>query len=286
MSAQLDFLAITTPLPATSFGIEAVSGSETISRPFHYTARLHSGQALLDANALLDQSVTITVGGTTDGRYINGIVSAVRQLPSQSTLLWAYEITVVPKLWFLEQTSDCRFFQKTSVPDIVTGILGSFNVTCSNKLTATYQPLDYVVQFNESYLHFIQRILADAGIFYFFTHDNASHTMVLADANSAFPQIGQIYLDETSAGFGVLNDWHRIDRTALGSIRRDDYNPETDTLAPGSITGTETTVLTASAASQRTHYAWPAVRGTTSDAKTLATNQMLGAEVQAQLYMF
>ncbi len=284
MSAQLDFLAITTPLPAASFGIEAVSGTETISRPYRYTARLHSGQALLDADALLDQSVTISVGSSVDGRTINGIVSMVRQLPSQSTNLWAYEITVVPRLGFLEQTSDCRFFQKTSIPDIVTGILGTFNVTYSNKLSGSYQPLDYVVQFNESYLHFIQRILADAGIFYFFTHDDGSHTMVLADANSAFPQIGPIYLDETNAGFGVLNDWHRIDRTSIGSVRRDDYNPATDTLAPGAITGTETTVLKASAASQRKHYAWPAVRGTTSDAKTLATNQMLGAEAEAQLY--
>ncbi len=289
MSGDLDLLTITTPLPDTSFGIAAINGSERLSRPFQYNVQLHSGSALLDPNSLLDNAVTVEVAAPDGGdgmRYISGIVCAVRQLPSQSTDLWAYEISVVPKLWFLGQTKDCRFYQQQSVMDIVKYVLGQFSVTFSDKTTGTYTARDYVVQFNESYLHFIQRLMEDAGIFYFFTHTDSAHTMVLADANTAFVDIGQpqIYLDETNAGFGVLNSWHRTDRTAIGDVRIDDYNPVTDQLQPGSVSGTEATVLQASAASQRTSYAWPAVRGVTSDANTLAKTHMLAAEAAAQLY--
>lgn len=289
MSGVLDVLTITTPLPETSFGIAALNGTERLSRPFQYHVQLHSGSALLDPNSLLDKSITVQVAAPSGGsgkRYVSGIVNAVRQLPSQSTALWQYEISVVPKLWFLGQTKDCRFYQKQSVLDIVKYVLGKFNVTLSDKTTGSFPTRDYVVQFNESYLHFIQRLMEDVGIFYFFTHSNGAHTMVLANANTAFAALDnpQIYLDETNAGFGVLNSWHRTDRTALGSVRTDDYNPETDQLQPGAITGTETTVLQASAASQRTHYAWPAVRDATGNAKTLATTHMLAAEAAAELY--
>ncbi|MDE1882357.1 MAG: type VI secretion system tip protein VgrG [Rhodospirillales bacterium] len=290
MSGEHDLLTITTPLPETSFGIASINGSERLSRPFQYNIQLHSGSVLLDPNTLLDKPVTVAiatpVSGGAPARYINGIVCAVRQLPSQSTALWQYEITVVPKLWFLEQTKDCRFYQKQSVLDIIKYVLGKFGVTISDKTTGSFPVRDYVVQFNESYLHFIQRLMEDAGIFYFFTHSDGAHTMVLANANTAFVDIDepQLSLDETNAGFGVLNSWHRVDRTALGSVRTDDYNPETDQLQPGVISGTEPTVLQASAAAQRTHYAWPARRGAAADASTLAKSQMLAAEAGAQLY--
>ena len=181
MSSTIDFLSISTPLPDTSFGVSSVSGEEGLNRPFVYTVDLHSGKALLDPNSLLDKPVTITLGDPTGhGRYISGIVSSVRQMPDTSKSLWRYQLTVVPKLWFLGQTQDCRFYQKMSVPDILEAILGKFGVTYSSKLQNTYTARDYTVQFNESYLNFFQRMLEDEGIFYFFTHDSSSHTLILA----------------------------------------------------------------------------------------------------------
>jgi type VI secretion system secreted protein VgrG len=285
MSSTIDFLSISTPLPDTSFGVSSVSGEEGLNRPFVYTVDLHSGKALLDPNSLLDKPVTITLGDPTGhGRYISGIVSSVRQMPDTSKSLWRYQLTVVPKLWFLGQTQDCRFYQKMSVPDILEAILGKFGVTYSSKLQNTYTARDYTVQFNESYLNFFQRMLEDEGIFYFFTHDSSSHTLILADSNTAFQALSQpsVILDQTGQGLGTMNAWDKTDSTAVGSFRVDDYHMETDDLAPGAITGTETTVLAASAASQRTHYTWPAIRGTTQDAKTRAKWRMLAAEAAAQ----
>ena len=288
MSAAIDFLSITTPLPETSFVVSGVSGEERLSQPYSYTVALGSGTALLDPDSLLDQAVTLTLGDPSGtGRYISGIVRAVRQMPHSSAVLWRYELTIVPKLWFLGQTQDCRFFQQMTVPDIVEAILGKFGVTYSSKLQGSYTARDYTVQFNESYLHFVQRILEDEGIFYFFTHENGSHTMVLADQNTAFQAVSTtaVNLDESAGGFGVLYSWHQENSTALGVVRVDDYNPATGEPVPSGVTDSETTVLKASAASQRTHFTWPAVRGTTADAKTRAKWRMLAAEAAAQTFV-
>ena len=288
MSGAIDFLSITTPLPDTSFAISSVSGEERLSRPYSYTVALHSGTALLDPNSLLDQAVTVTLGDPSgNGRYISGIVRAVKQLPHSSAALWRYQLTIVPKLWFLGQTQDCRFFQQMTVPDIVEAIFRKFSVTYSSKLQGSYTARDYTVQFNESYLHFVQRILEDEGIFYFFTHDNSGHTMVLADQNTAFQAIStsSVNLDESAGGFGVLYSWHQEDSTALGVVRVDDYNPATGVPVPSGVTGSEPTVLQASAASQRTHFTWPAVRGTTTDTKTRATWRMQAAEAAAHTFI-
>lgn len=287
MSGSIDMLSITTPLPQTSFGVSGVNGSERLSRPYSYSVALHSGTELLDPNSLLDQPVTITVGdATAQGRYISGIVRSVKQLPDSSGALWRYELSVVPKLWFLNQTQDCRFYQQMTIPDIAQAIFSKFGVTCSTKLQNSYTARDYCVMFNESYLHFVQRILEDAGIFYFFTHTSDSHTLVLADSNTAFQAVNvpDIYVDERATDLSALSFWHQEDHTTIGSVRKDDYNPETGVPTPGVVTGTETTVLKASAASSRTHYAWPAIRGNTSDTNTRVKSQMQAHEAAATVF--
>ena len=289
MSGELDFLTITTPLPDSSFTIAAIAGSERLSRPFRYEVQLHAGSALIDPDSLLDQSVTVAIAKAEGGeakRYVNGIVSSIRQFPSASAELWRYEISVVPKLWLLGQTKDCRFYEKQSALDIVIYVLSKFNVLFSDKTSSTFPVRDYLVQFNESYLDFIQRLMEDSGIFYFFTHRDGMHMMVLADANTAFVTVSEpeIHLDETHGGFGALNSWNRTDRTVMGSVRIDDYDPLKDQLQPGAVSGTESTILKASAAPERSYYVWPAKRGTTSEARQLAKTRMLAAEAGAQLY--
>jgi len=52
-------------------------------------------------------------------------------------------------------------------------------------LSASYPPLEYVVQYRESDLAFISRLLEQAGIYYFFKHQADKHTLVLADGLDA-----------------------------------------------------------------------------------------------------
>jgi type VI secretion system secreted protein VgrG len=283
-----DLLTISTPFSAGSFDITSVSGTERLSRPYEYYATLSSARTKIDPNKFIDQSVTISLGNPTGkGRYITGIVSSVRQVPTSGTL-WSYVIKIVPKFALLGQTHFSRFYYNKSVPQIVELILGEFEITYSDKLINSYPALDYTVQHNESYLDFIQRLLEDVGIYYFFIHANGNHTMALADSGTVFANINNpdLELADSAQQWAGVSTFHRQDSTALGTITYDDYNPASTTLAPGTaaLSGSETTTSQASNAADRYARPWPAVRGAAADATTKATWRMQAAESNSQLF--
>jgi type VI secretion system secreted protein VgrG len=286
MSGVLDILTITTPLPDTSFVVTGLEGREQISRPFSYSVELGAGSAKLDAADLIDQQVVVTLGDpAVDGRHFNGIVQAVAQLPETDGKLWRYRLTVVPRLWFLGQTKCCRFFQNLSVPDIAQKILNDFGVTFTNALQASYATRDYTVMFNESYLHFLQRIFEDEGIFYFFTHTADEHTMVLGDYKTAFGEITSYSVTLRHAqGDEDLSSWEQEDEAALGQVIVDDYDPAVNSLAPAALRGQVASTSKDTGAGTRVHYHWPAVRTTADDAKTRATWRIEAAEAAAQSF--
>jgi type VI secretion system secreted protein VgrG len=295
MSENIDLLSITTPLPATSFVVTGLMTHEVLSDVFHYHIELSTGSQLLDPNSLLDQPVTVTLGdpagargGAPIGRYFNGVVATVTQLPQASTKLWYYRLDVVPKLYVLKQTQDCRFYHNMAAPALIATILGEFDIVSSNKLQGTYTTRDYSVQFNESYFDFLQRVMANEGIFYFFTHTASAHTLVLADSPTVFANVlnPNVMLQDSTARWTGLSSIRRIDSTAIGKYTFDDYDPSVNTLTQSgsAIRGQEPTILGAGGASSRTFYHWPAVRGTTTDAGAKASTHMLAAEAMAQLY--
>ena len=89
-------------------------------------------------------------------------------------------------MWFLSLATDCRIFQAKTVPEIVKAVLSESGVTdVRDALTGTYAAREYCVQYRESHLDFISRLMEEEGIFYFFEHTKDKHTLVLADASSA-----------------------------------------------------------------------------------------------------
>jgi type VI secretion system secreted protein VgrG len=288
MTGDTDILRISTPhLPDDTFVITGLSGHEQISRTYEYTAQLSTGSVQIDQNKLLDQPVTVQLGDPCGlGRYISGIVSHVSQVPYASGSLWRYRLTIVPKLFFLKQTKDCRFFHAQSAPDIIAAIFSDFGIDFENRLQDSYGPHDYTVQFNESYFDFTQRILEDAGIFYFFKHSETGHTLVLADDKTAFTAINNpdIMLQDTGARWLGLSDIHRVDKTGIGQYTVDDYNPAQDPLTSAAVRGQQPVGGGSSGAFQRTHYTWPAVRGTSEHATKKANNRAAASEANAQLY--
>jgi type VI secretion system secreted protein VgrG len=279
---NIDTITISTALADTAFDIDSFTGNERLSRPFEYHAQLHSGTQMLDPNKLLDNPATITLGEPgAAGRYISGIVAAVSQMPSESEELWRYSLKIVPKLYFLAQTSDCRFYHNMTVPAIVQAVLGQFGVTFDAQLQGSYEPCEYIVMYNESYYNFIQRLMEEEGMFYFFTHADGAHTMVLADANGAFKPIpnNEIKLQEHGAHLTGLSSFQRVDATAIGKVTLDDYNPIKFPVSPGALRGESPTTLQATGAPQRTHYSWPAARGTTESLQSATSSRGLVSDV-------
>jgi type VI secretion system secreted protein VgrG len=179
-------LTVTTPFGTDDLLLDAMEGSEGISELFKFNLHMRSEKTSLSAASIVGKPVTVKMaitGGTE--RYINGIVSRFVQSGFNRDFA-SYEAEIVPKLWLLTLSRDRKIYQAKSVADIVKAVLTEYGVTFDDKLTQTYDPLDYCVQYDETVFDFICRLMEHAGIFYFFTCTSSGHTMVLGDASSNF----------------------------------------------------------------------------------------------------
>src|SRR5262249_10271529 len=111
-------MRLTTPLGGDVLVIEGLSGSEFVSRPFEFTLDLLSDDAAVDPSKLLRKAMTVAVdleGGKP--RFFSGWVRRFVQLGRSADQLTLYRAEIVPAFWFLSQSTNCRIFQKMTVPD-------------------------------------------------------------------------------------------------------------------------------------------------------------------------
>ena len=104
-----------------------------------------------------------------------------------SAFFTRYQAEIVPQLWLLTRKAQSRIFQQVAVPDILKQVLTGLSV--DYQLQGTYKPRDYCVQYRETDFDFASRIMEEEGIYYFFTHADGSHKMVVADATVSHPDV-------------------------------------------------------------------------------------------------
>jgi type VI secretion system secreted protein VgrG len=227
-------IGISTPLGKDVLLLHSFTGSDSMSRPFRFDLDLLSENDSIGFADIVGQRVTTRVI-LADGseRHWNGFVSRFSQGRRDANLT-SYHAEMVPWLWFLTRTADCRIFQNQSVPDIVQKILGDLGFQDFElRLYGSYQPRTYCVQYRETDFNFISRLLEEEGIFYFFEHEKSLHKLVLADDPAAHkPCPGQPKTRyELSAGGwqedDVVTEWRLEQRFQPGSWAHTDYNFET-----------------------------------------------------------
>ena len=188
---------------------------------------------------LLGKALTIAVDFD-DGlkRQYNGYVSRL-SLGGSEGRYFVYHLTLHPWLWFLGRTSDCRIFQAKNVPEIVDLVLGDEpSKAVDDRLAdkSKYLPWEYCVQYRETDLNFVSRLLEQEGIGYFFEHSEGSHRMVLVDSKEGHTAIAgdsSIPFVPDSAEQVQLTDhvayWSAVQEIQPGQYVLDDY----DFKAPG-----------------------------------------------------
>jgi len=227
-------LRLKTPLGDDVLLLESFQGYERLSTPFRFVLRALSDQPNIALQDMLSKPAVTTIRLPDESeRHVHGHVSRIAQLEIGEDGLIAYEIEVVPWLWFLSLFADCRIFQNKSVPEIVEQIFRNRGFSDYKlQLQGSYAKRDYCVQYRETDLNFISRLLEDEGIFYFFEQSEQKHTLVLADSPSAFApcptQASARYL--SSAGAVLEDDTvHHLrlqQRIHTGSVALNDYDFE------------------------------------------------------------
>jgi type VI secretion system secreted protein VgrG len=174
------YIVTRTPLEGLTFA--GLEGFDAISRCFEFTARFVSEDFDLDPLKILGEELSIEAEAGDPPRWFSGMVSAFR-LAHVERRIAHYEVEIRPWLWFLGLASDNRVFQKLSTIEIVEKVFEAYpEARFEKRLRGSYPPREYCVQYGESDLAFVQRLLEDEGIWWFFEYDDSGHTLVLADA--------------------------------------------------------------------------------------------------------
>lgn len=166
-------------------------GQETISTPFAIQVELVSERPDLDLESLLHQQAFLAFNNLGNG--IHGQIYRIAQGDSGNRLT-RYSLTLVPQLAYLGHRTNQRIFQQRTVAQIIAKILEEHGIQGDAyrfQLNSIYPPREYCVQYNESDLHFIQRLSREEGIHYHFQHCEDAHLLVFGDDQTVFPQLGK-----------------------------------------------------------------------------------------------
>ncbi len=240
------WLAINTPLGADVLAVRSIALQEQMSRLFQIEAELRSEDGKVDFDKVIGHNVTIRLHLAQKAtRYFNGYVSRFVQVANEGDFA-SYRATIVPWLWFLTRTSDCRIFQQKSIPDIIEDVFKGHGFNDYKlKLSGTYGKREYCVQYRETDFNFVSRLMEQEGIYYYFAHENGKHTLVLADstsAHSAFPDYGEITFNPIQKGVDgreVVLDWtmeKEVQPVATALQDFDFKKPKTSLMASTNVT--------------------------------------------------
>jgi len=227
-------IAIDTPLGEDILLLRSFSGHEEISRLFEFDLDLLSEDYEINFDNIIGQNVTIRMdlpeGGT---RYWNGYINSFVQGGSTSVQFAQYQATMVPWLWFLTQTSDCRIFQGKTVPDIIKQVFNDLGFSdIEDRLSGGYRTWTYCVQYRETDFNFVSRLMEQEGIYYYFLHEQGKCTIVLCDSLSKhdpYGKYGTIDFISDTAGSAILeriSEWTVEKRIRSGKFAHVDYNFE------------------------------------------------------------
>ncbi|MFO0552354.1 MAG: type VI secretion system tip protein TssI/VgrG [Polyangiaceae bacterium] len=157
-----------------SMRVNRFRGRERASSTFAFDAEVFAPESR-DLYALVGARAALLIQtSTAEKRAISGIVESVEQAATtERGRGHPFRIRVVPRLACLRLRKTSRIFQDLSVPEIVARVAGSVGVPITELLQGSYPRRAYCVQYRETDLGFIERLLAEEGISYWFEHATA-----------------------------------------------------------------------------------------------------------------
>ncbi len=230
-------IAVKTSLGDDALILRKFSFRESLGGLFEARLIMASEDHKIKADDLLGQNVTIRLNRAgSEPRYFNAYLSEVEQTRAQSGGLAEYTAVAHPWPFLLGLSSNCRAWQDLSVTDVVSKVLRERGFgSLSEKWTGKHGPHEYLVQYRESDLHFVLRLLEREGLYWFTTHKNGEHTVVIADSPSGHETAAEAptlrYLPETSAKSAVnaIQSWTSRARVLPGGAALVDFDFENPT---------------------------------------------------------
>lgn len=231
MISQKDRLGIL-HAPGTDLVLVRFEGAEAINTLGQFEVECLSEKGDVDFTPLLGRNVSIemkTIDTAHPPRYFDGLLTEARE----TRVLWGgsgYTLTLRPWLWLLGLRHNQKIFHDKTAPEIIEAVFADYGKPCENLLQRDYPVLEYTVQYAESDLDFVARLMAGYGINHTVSHEKGSHKVVLFDDVDSLPEVvgGKRPLRQTDRQYRDnaehLQDWAAERRMTTGRVAMVDYN--------------------------------------------------------------
>lgn len=223
---------LTTPLPENTLILEEFSGTEAVNDISLFRIRAFS-VAPIDLDSILGKGMTVEIeSGYEAPRLFHQIVYSARII-GVSEEYCSYEFELRPWIWAASRRETSRIFADQSVMQIIETVLGEYTqidgASFEFQLLQTLPYLEYTVQYRETDLNFVLRLLEEYGINYHFSMGQDTHKLVLADSVDAFVPVEGVMraLHETGdrvAGGEYLDSWLPQRALTTGKVALLDYD--------------------------------------------------------------
>lgn len=182
-------------VPPQMLLFSSLNGSEALGSLFTYIVQLKTPDSLnlgyvspaanLPLKPMVGKDLCINIELDGGGkRHISGLVTAARVVGHEGRSV-TYELRMEPWLKLLTHTSDYKAFQNKTAVDILDEVLSEYPYPVEKRLVESYPVRAWQVQYGETDFTFLQRLMQEWGIYWWFEHSEDSHTLVLADAINA-----------------------------------------------------------------------------------------------------
>lgn len=230
--AQAQRVAILkTPLGEDTLALVRFDAQEGLGQLFEFRIDALSTDIDVDFDGAIGRNCSVTYKTFGIERHFNGVLIEARWMGPQSSQ-YGYRLLLRPWFWLLSRTSDCRIFEKKSVLEIIKTVFSDrgFN-DFRDATTSSYQSIEYCVQYRETDIDFVCRLMEQYGIYYFFEHTEDKHTLVMADSKSSHKRIPELGTLSFIALAGAdrhprqhVSEWSSDRRFRTGKIELKDYD--------------------------------------------------------------
>jgi type VI secretion system secreted protein VgrG len=263
--AQADYV-LGTSLGWTAFDVVRFTAREALDELFEYDIVLaRDVNEPVSIEELVDQPATLRIATATRWRAVHGIV-AEAELIEQTSTLALYRAVVVPPLWRAGLRRRCRTFVDKSIKDVVASVLenrapggpvgrgldllpGTPAAPADDPSFASFRaphgyyrwaigdaarlerPRAFIVQYNETDLAFVQRLLEQEGVSFFFEHAEDGVVTTLSDRPGHAPlfvrdeahELVGSHVGGTSRGQEIVRGLRQGRRMRPGAVAMRDY---------------------------------------------------------------
>jgi type VI secretion system secreted protein VgrG len=180
-------------------------GEEEVSNLFEYRIDLVSEDPEINAPDILNETAAFILNrGDEDPIKIHGIISNFEQFGKTSNYVF-YRATLVPQIWRLNLVFQNEVYQHLDISKIIEMMMEDIGLSKQNfkiDLKNAYPEKEYLVQYRESNLNFLNRRLEHYGIYYYFDQTGDKDVIVFTDSNNKLPSIPA----EGKIGYNINKD--------------------------------------------------------------------------------